>query len=114
MTASDLQKTLDDAWEARDSVSPETTGAVRDAIEAALDGLDSGTFRVAEKSGEKSGDSWQVNQWLKKAVLRGEGLRDFFFWYVVRSSLSDCTLKFLYQLLGSDRRGWSLNPMVFS
>ena len=35
--------------------------------------------------------------WLKKAVVRGEGLRDFFFWYVVRSSLSDCTLRFLYQ-----------------
>ena len=35
--------------------------------------------------------------WLKKAVVRGEGLRDFFFWYVVRSSLSDCTLRFLYR-----------------
>ena len=72
MTASDLQKTLDDAWDARDGISPATTGAVRDAIEAALDGLDAGTFRVAEKTG----DGWQVNQWLKKAVLLSFRLND--------------------------------------
>ena len=64
MSATDLQNTIDDAWENRDSVSPETTGAVRDAIDAALDGMDSGAFRVAEKS---DGGGWTVNQWLKKA-----------------------------------------------
>ena len=66
MNSSDLQKTIDDAWENRDTVSPETTGAVRDAIDAALDGLDNGQFRVAEKAAD---NSWSVNQWLKKAVL---------------------------------------------
>ncbi len=65
MSSSDLQATIDQAWEDRDSVSPSTTGDVRDAIEAALDGLDSGEFRVAGKSGS----GWQVEQWLKKAVL---------------------------------------------
>jgi 2,3,4,5-tetrahydropyridine-2-carboxylate N-succinyltransferase len=61
-----LERTIDDAWEARDRLSPETGGAVRDAVEAALDGLDAGRLRVAEKAAD--GD-WQVNQWLKKAVL---------------------------------------------
>ena len=65
MSTSDLQATIDQAWENRDSVSPSTTGDVRDAIEAALDGLDSGEFRVATKSDS----GWQVQQWLKKAVL---------------------------------------------
>ncbi|MEE8333026.1 MAG: 2,3,4,5-tetrahydropyridine-2,6-dicarboxylate N-succinyltransferase [Alphaproteobacteria bacterium] len=67
-----LQATLDAAWEDRDAISPATTGTVRDAIEAALDGLDAGTFRVAEKTGS----GWQVHQWLKKAVLLSFRLYD--------------------------------------
>ncbi|MBT5049644.1 MAG: 2,3,4,5-tetrahydropyridine-2,6-dicarboxylate N-succinyltransferase [Rhodospirillaceae bacterium] len=66
MSNTDLQKTIDEAWENRDAVSPETKGAVRNAIDETLDGLDSGTFRVAEKLAD---GNWQVNQWLKKAVL---------------------------------------------
>ncbi|MGH7093110.1 MAG: 2,3,4,5-tetrahydropyridine-2,6-dicarboxylate N-succinyltransferase, partial [Stellaceae bacterium] len=42
MTDSDLAVTVDAAWEARDSISPATRGAYRDAVEAALDGMDSG------------------------------------------------------------------------
>jgi 2,3,4,5-tetrahydropyridine-2-carboxylate N-succinyltransferase len=70
--AADLQKTIDEAWEARDRVSPATTGAVREAVEAAFLGLDSGEFRVAEKTER----GWQVNQWLKKAVLLSFRLND--------------------------------------
>src|SRR3546814_9150870 len=62
---SDLQATIDAAWEGRDGISPATKGAARDAIEAALDLLDAGEARVAEKGP----DGWRVNQWLKKAVL---------------------------------------------
>jgi 2,3,4,5-tetrahydropyridine-2-carboxylate N-succinyltransferase len=65
MNSDALQATIDAAWEDRDTVVPGTTGPVRDAIEAALDGLDSGTLRVAEKID----GAWRVNQWLKKAVL---------------------------------------------
>jgi 2,3,4,5-tetrahydropyridine-2-carboxylate N-succinyltransferase len=65
MSQSDLQKAVDAAWEDRDSITPGTKGEVRDAIESALDQLDSGQVRVAEKGS----DGWQVNQWLKKAVL---------------------------------------------
>lgn len=65
MSSSNLQSIIDKAWEDRDSVSPSTTGEVRTSIETALDGLDSGELRVAKKLDGK----WQVEQWLKKAVL---------------------------------------------
>jgi 2,3,4,5-tetrahydropyridine-2-carboxylate N-succinyltransferase len=61
----DLERTIDAAWEARDTVGVETSRPIRDAVEQALDMLDSGRARVAERIG----DGWQVNQWLKKAVL---------------------------------------------
>jgi 2,3,4,5-tetrahydropyridine-2-carboxylate N-succinyltransferase len=66
MTAhADLAKTIDDAWEKRAEVSTATKGPVRDAVVAALELLDSGAARVAEKGA----GGWTVNQWLKKAVL---------------------------------------------
>ena len=60
-----LAATIDQAWEARNTVSADTRGDVRDAVETALDRLDSGAARVAEKVD----GLWRVNQWLKKAVL---------------------------------------------
>jgi 2,3,4,5-tetrahydropyridine-2,6-dicarboxylate N-succinyltransferase len=72
MTDSQLQATIDAAWDARDRITTTTRGATRDAIEAALDGLDAGTLRVAEKSAQ----GWQVHQWLKKAVLLSFRLND--------------------------------------
>ena len=69
---SDLAKTIDDAFEARNDVSPATKGAVREAVDTALDLLDKGEARVAEKKGSV----WQVNQWLKKAVLLSFRLND--------------------------------------
>ena len=72
MTTAALQATIDDAWEARDGISTDTTGAVRDAVDAALNLLDSGEARVAEKTDGE----WQVHQWLKKAVLLSFRLND--------------------------------------
>ncbi len=61
----DLSRIIDGAWETRDQIGPQTEGPVRDAVAVALDDLDSGVLRVAEKvRGE-----WHVHQWLKKAVL---------------------------------------------
>ncbi len=60
-----LQATIDAAWDKRESISAATKGETRDAVDAALELLDSGKARVAEPKG----DGWQVNQWLKKAVL---------------------------------------------
>ena len=68
-----LAKTIDDAFEARDKIGPKTKGAVRKAVDSALDLLDRGEARVAER--QANGD-WQVNQWLKKAVLLSFRLND--------------------------------------
>lgn len=73
MPHSDLAQTIEAAWEDRTTISTATKGAVREAVEAALDLLDSGKARVAEKSGNQD---WVVNQWLKKAVLLSFRLND--------------------------------------
>ena len=65
METSGLRQTIEAAYEDRESISPETSGPVREAVEAALDGLDSGALRVARKSDGR----WTVDQWLKMAVL---------------------------------------------
>jgi len=65
MTTDALAATIEAAFEARDTVTSETGGEIREAVEAALDGLDRGAFRVAERRLH----GWQVNEWLKKAVL---------------------------------------------
>ncbi len=67
-----LIATIDAAWDAREAVSPATTGEVRDAVNEALNMLDDGSARVAEPVG----DGWRVNQWLKKAVLLSFRLND--------------------------------------
>jgi 2,3,4,5-tetrahydropyridine-2-carboxylate N-succinyltransferase len=67
-----LATIINAAWDARDGVSSATQGELRDAVQTALAGLDDGSLRVAEKR-----DSiWQVNQWLKKAVLLSFRLND--------------------------------------
>ena len=73
MLNSKLESAIEKAWNDRETISPETKGETRLAIEQTLEALDSGTLRVAEplKSGE-----WHVNQWAKKAVLLGFRLQD--------------------------------------
>jgi 2,3,4,5-tetrahydropyridine-2,6-dicarboxylate N-succinyltransferase len=72
-TTDTLAKTIDTAFEQRDGIGPSTKGAVRDAVEQALELLDRGEARVAEKAAD---GSWRVNQWLKKAVLLSFRLND--------------------------------------
>lgn len=67
-----MEQIINDAWENRDQINSGTTGEIRDAVQNALNALDSGNMRIAEKQG----DSWIVNQWLKKAVLLGFRLND--------------------------------------
>ena len=67
-----LEQTIEALWDDRDSLSPATTGEPRDAVNAALGLLDSGERRVAEKVDGQ----WQVNQWLKKAVLLSFRIND--------------------------------------
>ncbi len=72
MNYSQLEATISEAFDARDTISSDTTGAVREAVNSALDLLDSGTLRVASKTDGR----WQVHQWLKKAVLLSFRLND--------------------------------------
>ncbi|MBV9287360.1 MAG: 2,3,4,5-tetrahydropyridine-2,6-dicarboxylate N-succinyltransferase [Hyphomicrobiales bacterium] len=77
MTDARLETLIDQAFEDRAKISPQTTGDVREAVEAALDLLDSGRARVAEKAKGATGPAaWKVNQWLKKAVLLSFRLAD--------------------------------------
>ncbi|MEJ0028017.1 MAG: 2,3,4,5-tetrahydropyridine-2,6-dicarboxylate N-succinyltransferase [Rhizomicrobium sp.] len=63
--AQELARIVDAAWENRDALNANTKGEVREAVETALEDLDAGRARVAEK---RAGE-WVVHQWLKKAVL---------------------------------------------
>ncbi|WP_371396289.1 2,3,4,5-tetrahydropyridine-2,6-dicarboxylate N-succinyltransferase [Fretibacter rubidus] len=64
----DLKVSIERAWDARASLSPDTRGEFRDAVETAIMGLDSGEMRVATRGGD---GMWSAHEWLKKAVLLG-------------------------------------------
>src|SRR5690606_2585450 len=66
MPHADLAATIEAAFETRDTVNYQTSGEIREAVVEALSLLDSGQARVAQRAAD---GSWQVNQWLKKAVL---------------------------------------------
>jgi 2,3,4,5-tetrahydropyridine-2-carboxylate N-succinyltransferase len=73
MSFAELAKTIDSAFDRREELGPTTKGAIREAVEQALDLLDRGAARVAERAGD---GAWRVNQWLKKAVLLSFRLND--------------------------------------
>jgi 2,3,4,5-tetrahydropyridine-2-carboxylate N-succinyltransferase len=75
MSYAALEAAIESAWDARDSITPATKGEARDAIEATLTALDSGTLRVAERQAD---GQWHVNQWAKKAVLLSFRLTDMY------------------------------------
>ena len=72
VSAADLEAAVESAWEARAELTPATQGHHRPAVEAALDLLDEGKMRVAEKVD----GAWLTHQWLKKAVLLSFRLSD--------------------------------------
>lgn len=72
MDTNALEQLINTAFDDAANVTADTHGDMRDAVETTLDLLDSGSCRVAEKSG----DDWHVNQWLKKAVLLSFRLND--------------------------------------
>ncbi len=70
---SELQQTIDQAWEDRASLSPSSAPArIRDAVAHVLAELDAGALRVAEKID----GTWTTHQWIKKAVLLSFRLED--------------------------------------
>jgi 2,3,4,5-tetrahydropyridine-2-carboxylate N-succinyltransferase len=66
MSHAELAKTIDDAFERREGIGVATKGPLREAVEAAIELLDRGEVRVAERT---PNGAWRVNQWLKKALL---------------------------------------------
>jgi 2,3,4,5-tetrahydropyridine-2-carboxylate N-succinyltransferase len=73
MSQAELEKTVEAAFAAREKIGPSTKGDVREAVEAALELLDSGEARVAERQPD---GKWKVNEWLKQAVLLSFRLND--------------------------------------
>ena len=69
---SNLEKIINDAFEDRDSINVNTVGDIRNAVDETLNKLDSGSLRVCEKINNE----WQVNQWIKKAILLSFRLND--------------------------------------
>jgi len=68
-----FKSVIEQAWEDRASVSPATSGEIRDAVDHALAGLDDGSLRVAAREAD---GTWTTHQWLKKAVLLSFRLND--------------------------------------
>ncbi|MEX2518144.1 MAG: 2,3,4,5-tetrahydropyridine-2,6-dicarboxylate N-succinyltransferase [Paracoccaceae bacterium] len=68
-----LEAAIETAWEGRDAITPATTGETREAVENALDAMEAGALRVAERGAD---GVWKVNQWAKKAVLLSFRLND--------------------------------------
>ena len=73
MSSAQLQSVIDLAWESRAEISAINAPAVRDAVEQVIADLNAGRLRVADKLGV---GNWQVNQWVKKAVLLSFRLND--------------------------------------
>jgi 2,3,4,5-tetrahydropyridine-2,6-dicarboxylate N-succinyltransferase len=93
-----LEQTIETGFDNRDSVDSTTKGEIRDAVEAALNLLDSGHARVAERGND---GNWRVNQWLKKAVLLSFRLNDM---QVVKSGPGAATW---WDKVPSKFEGWS-------
>ncbi|MEI7564379.1 MAG: 2,3,4,5-tetrahydropyridine-2,6-dicarboxylate N-succinyltransferase [Burkholderiaceae bacterium] len=68
------QSIIEQAWENRANLSiQDVSDDIRKAVNAVLGGLNTGHIRVAEKKGV---GQWEVNQWVKKAVLLSFRLED--------------------------------------
>jgi 2,3,4,5-tetrahydropyridine-2,6-dicarboxylate N-succinyltransferase len=91
-----LENAVEAAWERREAIGPGTKGEIREAVESALEGLDSGRLRVAEKEQGR----WVTRQWLKKAVLLSFRLADSAPMDVAAGAYDKVALKF---------EGWGAN-----
>ena len=95
-----LASTIETAFDNRDAVSTSTRGEVRDAVETALNLLDLGQARVAERGDD---GQWTVNQWLKKAVLLSFRLNPM---EVIKGGPGDAVW---WDKVPSKFEGWSAN-----
>ena len=64
MNLEKIEKSINEAFDKKDKIDS-SDKALNDLVHETIDLLDNGKIRVAEKKGDK----WQVNQWIKKAIL---------------------------------------------
>ena len=95
-----LERIIEKGFDERDTVNTGTRGELRDAVEAALELLDKGQARVAERQDD---GRWTVNQWLKKAVLLSFRLKPM---EIVRGGPGDAVW---WDKVASKFDGWSAN-----
>ena len=95
-----LEATIEDAFEARETINTSTRGAVRDVVETALNLLGRGEVRVASPS---DNGTWVVHQWLKKAVLLSFRLNPM---EVIKGGPGDAVW---WDKVSSKFDGWSAN-----
>ncbi|MDC1256399.1 2,3,4,5-tetrahydropyridine-2,6-dicarboxylate N-succinyltransferase [Pelagibacteraceae bacterium] len=61
----ELENTINQAWEVKDTISKESDSKIITAIENTIESLDQGKIRVSEKKGA----DWVIHEWIKKAIL---------------------------------------------
>ena len=62
---SDIEKIINDAWEVKDQINPNSDKQIIDSINKTIDHLNKGEITVAEPNG----DDWKINQWIQKGIL---------------------------------------------
>ena len=62
---SDIEKIINDAWEIRDKIKPDTDKNLNEAIKEMIDNLNEGKITVAEPQG----NDWKINDWIQKGIL---------------------------------------------
>ena len=65
MDIKNFEKTINKAWDVKDQINSKSNKKILSAIGKTIDLLDVGKIRVAEKKNNE----WNVNQWIKKAIL---------------------------------------------
>ena len=61
----ELENTINQAWEVKDTISKDSDSKIITAIENTIESLDQGKIRVSEKKGA----DWVIHEWIKKAIL---------------------------------------------
>ena len=62
---SDIEKIINDAWEIKDKIKPDTDKNLNEAIKEMIDNLNEGKISIAEPQG----NDWKINEWIQKGIL---------------------------------------------
>ena len=62
---SNIEKIINDAWEIKDKIKPDTDKNLNEAIKEMINNLNEGKITVAEPQG----NDWKINDWIQKGIL---------------------------------------------